>query len=152
MESILALTGMGVTPYSSRGLKQSLQPISGSVQTRRTVNGTLHDVSDPIFRKYESTITGEDQEPPAVEGIWPGMQLVVDCIVEIAVLGVFEDVTDGTSEEDVVFDKPHVPGSVRNDGTFTYYRPRLTMLITGFEVERDEWDATVGWAMQLEEV
>jgi hypothetical protein len=152
MESILALTGMGVTPYSSRGLQQSLKPIAASVQTRRTVNGALHDVSDPIFRKYESTITGEDQDPPAVEGVWPGMQLVVDCIVEIAVLGVFEDITDGSTGDDVEFDKPHVPDSVRNDGTFTYYRPRLTMLITGFEVERDEWGAVVSWAMELEEV
>ena len=61
-------------PYSARGLTQTLEPIEASVQLRRTVNGALADLSYEPFRKYKSTISCQDQEPPAVDGrvAWAG--------------------------------------------------------------------------------
>lgn len=139
----LRLTGMGIPPYSARGLTQSLTPIQGAGQMRRTVNGNLRDIADPLFRKYQSGISGADQEPPAIEGIWPGMVLTVDCVTELAFEG--EPSTGG-------FVRPAVPDSVREANGFTFYRPRLTMLVTGFNVSRDEWEATISWSLALEEV
>lgn len=140
-ETELVLTGMGVTPYSARGLTQTLAHIGSSALQRRTVNGTLVDISTTIFQKYESTITGDDQDSPAINGIWPGQQLTVDCIVELAYP------TSGGSA-----DRPVVSGSSRVSGDYTFYRPQLTMLVTQYSVEIDEWGAAVGWSMGLEEV
>ncbi len=139
--TILALTGMGITPYSARGLTQSLEPIEAIKTARRTINGALKDLSQPQFQKYKSTINGTDQDPPAVDGIWPGMVLTVDCIAELAA---------PTNSAGPI--RPIVPGSQRDADGFTFYRPRLSMMIVGFTVTKDEWGATVSWQLQLEEV
>ena len=39
----------------------------------------------------------------------------------------------------------------RTDAGFIFYRPRLSMRVVSFEVERDEWGAAVAWSMALEE-
>lgn len=139
--TILVLEGMGVPPYSARGLTQTLEPIAAAPDLRRTVNGTLINLSAAEFRKYRSSIRGNDQDPPAVEAVWPGKVLTVDCIVELA----YESMTDGPA-------RSVVSGSSRSADGFTFYRPQLTMMVVGFSVERDEWGAAVGWALELEEV
>ena len=40
----------------------------------------------------------------------------------------------------------------RSEGAFTFYRPQLQMLVTGFSASRDEYGASVQWQMDLEEV
>lgn len=145
MNTILVLTGVGIPPYSARGLVQELRPIGASSQLRRTVNGALQDLADPLFQKYESTITGDDQDPPALGQSWPGMLITVDCIQEIAQAGEIE--TDDTEN----FERVPVPGSIRVADGFTFYRPRLGMRIVDFQVETDEWGAKVSWSLQLEE-
>ena len=39
----------------------------------------------------------------------------------------------------------------RTDGGFVFYRPRLTMRVLAFEIDHDEWGATVAWTLTLEE-
>jgi hypothetical protein len=68
----LRLVGMGVPPYSARGLSQSLEPIDAAMHLERTINGELLDLSYEPMQKYKSTISGSDQLPPAVDGVWPG--------------------------------------------------------------------------------
>lgn len=148
--SILRLVGMGIPPYSARGIAESLEPISESEQLRRTINGSLKDLSDPTHRKYGLSLSATDVDPPAVEGVWPGLQVVVDVVTEMALLGEFEVDSEGGSEP--AFDRPVVPGSARTADGFTFYRPRLTMRIRRFNVNRDEWGAVTSWTMQLEEV
>lgn len=138
-ETVLSISNIGIVPYSARGLTQTLTPIPASVSMERTVNGNLIDISAPQFQKYRTTISGNDQLPPALDGVWPGKTIVVDCITEIA----YESTAPARTE---------VPGSIRSDGGFTIYRPRLTMLVTGFDIERDEWGAVVGWQLDAEEV
>jgi hypothetical protein len=136
-------TAPGVPLYSARGLKGKLS-LSGGVggsNLRRTVNGTLLDLNPPQMRKYVLGISGDDQEPPAFDGLWPGMEVLVDSNVELAFL------TAGGSAG-----RTMVPGSERFDGDFTYYCMRLSMLVVEFEVERDEWGAAVSWSLTLEEV
>jgi hypothetical protein len=148
--TILRLVGMGIPPYSARGIQESLSPIGESIQLRRTINGALDDVSDPLFRKYQVSWSATDMDPPAIEGVWSGLQLVVDCITELAVLGTFEADSEGGSEPG--FDRMVVPGSVRHADGFTFYRPRLTMRVTGFSIDRGEWEASVAWQLSAEEV
>ena len=82
--TLLVLSGIGVPDYSARGLTQTLEPIDGSASLRRTINGALKDLSFAQFRKYKSTISCQDQEPPAVDGVWPGHVVTVDCVAELS--------------------------------------------------------------------
>ncbi|MDK1386384.1 hypothetical protein QN224_13290 [Sinorhizobium sp. 8-89] len=140
-ETVLVLTGIGVAPYSARGLEQTLQPINGAGQLRRTINGELVDLSEPQLRKFTSTISGSDQLSPALNGIWPGKTVTVDCIAELCYP------TSGGSA-----DRPVVSGSSRVEGAMTYYRPQLAMMVTDWQVREDEYGRQVSWTLQLEEV
>ncbi|TBA16106.1 hypothetical protein [Rhizobium ruizarguesonis] len=140
-ETVLVLTGIGVAPYSARGLEQDLQPIDGAGQLRRTVNGTLVDLSETQLRKFTSTISGTDQLSPAVNGVWPGRTVTVDCIAELCYP------TSGGSP-----DRSVVSGSSRIEGAMTYYRPQLAMMVKDWQLRRDEYGAQVSWTLELEEV
>lgn len=135
------VSGFDASEYAVRGLTQTLEPIDAIKQVRRTVNGTLEDVSASQFQKYKSTITVPDQLPPAFDGVWPGQQIVVDCVSELSYL------TSGGSPAKTV-----VAGSSRTEGTFTFYRPQIIFLITNFQAQTDEYGAAVTWTLEMEEV
>jgi hypothetical protein len=139
-DTLLVLSGIGIPDYSARGLSQTLEPIEASASLRRTINGALMDLSFAQFRKYKSTISCQDQEPPAVDGVWSGHVVTVDCVAELSYP------TGGAPT------RPVVGGSSRTDGTFVFYRPQLQMLVTRLSVNRDEYGAAVQWQMDLEEV
>ena len=141
MSDVLTLSGIGVPPYSARGASQTLEPIGSSQQLRRTINGELIDISRAEFRKYRSTISCVDQQPPAIDGVWPGQVLTVGCISELSYL------TAGGAPA-----RPLVSGSSRTEGDYTFYRPSLTMRVVAFSQDTDESGATVSWSLQLEEV
>lgn len=138
-ETLLSLSGIGVPPYSGRGLTQTLEPIDQAANLQRTINGFLLDLSTAQFRKYKSTISGADQRPPSCDGVWPGQEVVVDCIAELAYPYA------ETAQRD------EVSGSSYEEAGFVFYRPQLTMIVTGFQSSQDEWGATVSWSMTLEE-
>jgi hypothetical protein len=138
-ETVLFLSGIGVPPYSARGVTQTLEPIDQAAQLLRTINGGLKDLSAAKFRKYKSTITGNDQTPPSCDGVFPGRVITVDCVAELAF------VAGGTPQRLVV------PGSDYTADGFTFYRPRLRMFVMGFSLSKDEYGAVIGWSMSLEE-
>lgn len=138
--TVLNMVGVGIPPYSARGLTQTLDPIAASVQLRRTVNGALVNVAATQHRKYASTISCTDQQAPALNGIWPGVHVTVDCVAELAY-------PVGGSP-----DRPVVSGSSRTESGFVFYCPQLVMLVTGYSQSRDEYGATTTWQLQLEEV
>jgi hypothetical protein len=140
-ETLLAMTGNGIAPYSARGLEQTLQPIAAAGDLQRTINGDLKDLSEPQLRKYTSTITGSDHLSPAVCGIWPGTLVTVDCVAELA----YPTATGSPG-------RPVVAGSSRVEGAYTYYRPQLTMMVVDWNLREDEWGRQVAWSMELEEV
>ena len=137
----LLIFGMGIAPYSARGLTQTLTPIEAAKNLRRSINGALYDLSFDQFRKYQSKITCEDQATPAIDGIWPGAEVTVYCVAELSRL----TDTEGPA-------RPVVPGSERTDGAFTFYRPILEMRVVAFETGRDEWAADINWTLELEEI
>lgn len=139
--TLLVISGPGIPTYSSRGLSQTLDPIDAAGALARTVNGGLIDLSPTQMRKYRSTITCTDQDAPALDGVWPGMPLTVDCVPELGYL------TAGGSPQRSV-----VPGSSRVAGLWTWFRPRLSMLVVNYTANTDEWGAAVAWSLDLEEI
>lgn len=138
--TLFNLSGDGVPQYSARGLTQTLAPIEGAAQIRRTINGSLVDLSRPEFQKYASTVSCTDQQPPAV--VWPGAFVTVDCACELSYL------TVGGAPQRAI-----VPGSSRNENGFTFYRPRLAMrVISGPTISLDEYGAAVSWTLNFEEI
>lgn len=140
--TVLAMSAVGVPPYSARGLKQTLTAIDQAANMRRTVNGALKDLSFSGFRKYKSTISGTDQQPPNFDGRWPGLTVVIDCIAELSY-----NAANGETPQ-----RTAVAGSSRDEWPFRTYRPQLTMKIMALSVDQDEYDRQIGWSLDLEEV
>lgn len=137
-----------LTPYSARGLTQTLDLISGvggangssSAWLRRDVNGFLRSVADNRFRKYRSVVSCRDGETPCLDGAWIGETVVVSCAVELSFpSGGFPQ-------------RPMVSGSERVQGSFIYYRPELTMIVAGISNSFQEYQAINSWSVTLEEV
>jgi hypothetical protein len=134
----------GVSPWSARGLTGRLSPIAmaaGTDKLARTVNGTLISIAAPQMRKYQLEVHGEDQAPPALDGLWVGMEVEVDCHVELAYL-----TAGGTPG------RTPVTGSSRTEGDYTYYCPAFSMRVVELQIERQEWAAAVSWSLTLEEI
>jgi len=130
-----------LSDYATRGLTQTLEVIEAATSLRRTVNGALVNIAASQFRKYRSVISCADQVPPAFDGLWPGQQLTVKCVAELSYK------TSGGSPSRSV-----VTGSSRTEGSWTYYRPELTMRVVRLTTNVNEWGAVVGWSLELEEV
>ena len=139
-DTLLTITGVGIAPYSARGLRQTLEPIQQAAALRRSVNGALVDLSVPELRKYRSTISCDDFNAPALDGIWPGQLVTVGCVAELSYL------TAGGAPARAV-----VAGSARVMGDYTFYRPELSMRVMNHSVQTDEWGAVVSWTLELEE-
>lgn len=136
--TLLSISGAGLPPYSARGLTQQLSYIQQAIQQRRTINGKMLDLSLPQFRLFATTITGADQRPPFA--YLPGTVVVVDCLSYLPF-----KTAGGTPERDTV------PGSNIVEGAWTYYRPRITMMVQSLSISEEEWAAGVSWSMVLEE-
>ena len=139
--TLLVISGPGMPTYAARGLTQTLDPIDASSAVARTVNGGLINLSPSQMQKYRSTISCTDQETPALDGVWPGQVLTVDCVSELGYL------TAGGSPDRTV-----VTGSSRTRGVWTWYRPQLAMMVISYTTSTDEYGARIGWQLDLEEV
>lgn len=132
-----------LTPYAARAITQTLELLTSAGTgswLRRDVNGVLRDVSDTRFRKYRSVVSCRDGEAPCIDNAWIGLEVQVDCAVEL-------NYPTGASPARSV-----VPGSSRTQGSITYYRPSLTMLISSIKNSGQEWAALYSWEIGLEEV
>lgn len=141
-DTLLTISAFGSLLFQGRGLTQTLEPIKESVQLQRTVNGTLVDISNPIFRKYTSRITCSDVDPPPLDNLWAGMEVTVGCAVVLCY---------ATGNSGSPF-KPEVSGSSYVDGSFTFYRPLLDMRISAINESFDEWKCATSWTIELEEI
>ena len=138
-ETVLVMAGIGVSPYSARGLTQLLEPIPAASNVQRTINGGLLDLSRPQFQKYHTVITGNDQNPPAIDGIWAGLEVLIDCVSELSYP------VGGTPQRPEVYESSYV------EGAFVIYRPQLTMRIVSFTTTKDEYGATTSWSLEAVE-
>jgi hypothetical protein len=139
--TLLVISVIGVPQFSARALTQTLEPIKEAVSVRRTVNGGLINLAAPQFKKYKSVISGADHDTGAFGGVYPGLVVTVDCIQELGFL------TGGAADRTIV------AGSERVSGDYTFYRPRLVMMVTaGPTASWDEWAAVNTWSLELEEL
>lgn len=138
--TLLVIEGVDLPRFSARGLTQTLDHIDQAASIQRSINGEPIDFSAPQFRKYKSTITCTDQQTPLPDDLWPGAYVTVDCVAEL--------------QFDPSFGPEHsvVSGSERVDGGRSFYRPVLDMIVMTFTTTKDEYQATVGWQIDLEEV
>lgn len=139
--TLLKMTVLGLPPYAARGITQTLSWIDGAANLQRTINGELVDFSFDQFRKYQSTLSASDQRPPASDNVWPGAEVIVECIKELAYL-----TAGGTPQ------RPVAEGSSRVEGDYTFYRPVLIMMVKSIEMTADEWAAGEEWSISLEEI
>lgn len=137
--TLLELFGIGVPPYSARGLTETLAPIEQSSHLERAIDGSLLNLSYAPFHKYKLTISCSDQQPPAVDGVWAGTLVTVHPVTELG----FAEYAGPQREA--------VPDSLRYEAGFWFYRPILQMMVTSFSLTKDEYGAVVGWQMELEE-
>lgn len=139
--TLLVISGEGFPPYSTRGLIQTLDLIEQAGDFERDVNGELVDLSPDQMRKFKSTITCTDQQAPALEEVWPGTILTIQCANERSYK------TAGGSPI-----RPVVAGSSRVDGDYTFYRPELIMMVISYTLGHNEYEAEYNWQLVLEEV
>lgn len=136
-----------LTPYSARGLTQTLEPVAGpgaggsalGTWLRESTNGELLDLSYPWFRKLQSVISCSDTNTPCLDEAWMGQLCLVDCACE-------RNYPTGGSPA-----RPEVSGSSRVEGAITFYRPQLTMRITGIKSTFAEYKADYSWQIDLRE-
>lgn len=140
--TLLVLSGRGLAPYSARGLTQTFDPISAATHLERAVNGELVDLSAPQFRKYRSKVSCTDVNTPALGGVWPGTIVDVECAAEMS----FKTDRPGDQEREAVI------GSVRIEGDYTFYRPKMTFVFVGFSTSEQEYHRDVAWSFELEEL
>jgi hypothetical protein len=88
----------------------------------RTVNGTLVDMTLPAFQKYQAQIECLDHEAPTFDDTWRGTEVEVTFI-------------------------PEVGSGNQSDGTLV-----LTMLVDGWETNREENEAETAWTLTLVQV
>jgi hypothetical protein len=141
-DTLITITGFGDFKYQARSATQTLEIIGGATQLERTINGELIDLSAPQFRKYITKIgVSAEINPTPMDGMWPGMEVVVQCAVQLAKVTTSPDTLGRNA----------VSGSIWYANGYTFYRPELTMLIKTLETHFDEWKNVVGWSIELEE-
>lgn len=129
--TILELTGDDLPDnflgeYALRGIVMTLTMVEQAKRQRRTINGTLRDVSKGQFRKFAGTIACTDQESPRLAELPVGSIIGVKCVAE---LGTHGENTDGSPEQ-----------------------MQLTVMVRDWGVTRDEAQVETGWQIVWEEV
>jgi hypothetical protein len=138
----LVISGWGQLIYQARGLTQSLEVIPQAFEQDYDVNANRIDLSNPAFRKYQSTITCSDRRPPPMDALFPGAIVTVHCTTPLCYL----NGNPGSPN------RPEASGSSLSFNGFTFYRPILDMMVGPLSWRLEDWEATVGWQIQLFEV
>ncbi len=165
-ETRLILSQGGFPPFTARGCSQSLYPLESAL-LRRTVNGKLISLGAPGQLKYRSVIRCEDEESPALEGLWPGTFVEVHCIQYLWQKTFSPRLSlSRTPRIDSLkaIDQKKRPYGVKwqnneaileteeQEGPwYLGYQPILTMTVITHESHHQEWGDKNPWSITLEE-
>lgn len=130
--------------YQARQIEQTLEIIAAAQEQERDVNGVLTDLSNPAFRKYQSTITcpGDVRSPP-FDALWPGMIVSMESAVWLA----YPVGNPGSPYQE------EVSGSSMELNGTVYYQPRFPqMMVRSCSWTMRTWAASVPWSFKLEQV
>lgn len=165
-ETNLKLGDLIIPTGAGRGITQALSLVDNG-QLRRTVNGELIDLTRDQNQKYESTISATDQKTPSLAGVWKGVELEVECVVTIRQLvnpaaltaTLIRDYVTGTVFGRDINGVKITPTSVvgllatfPSNVVMVEFFPKLTMLVSSVSINTDEYEASQGWDISLEEV
>lgn len=79
----LVITGASIPEYAGLGLVEDIGVIDQAKQIRRTVNGSLIDLSDSNFRKRTWRISANEAIAfPDFSALWPGAAVTITTISE----------------------------------------------------------------------
>lgn len=120
--TLLSIDNIDLGDYSARGLTMTLTPIASAQGLRRSVNGTLLDLTAPQFQKFAASISCTDQEAPALTNVWQGMPVTVTCI-------------------------PNLGASNQTGGILV-----LNMMVDSWTISADEYAHEGTWTINLLEV
>lgn len=167
-ESVLSISNIGFPPLSLRGCTQELSPIPNG-EMKKTVNGDLVYIKHSEIQKYKTVIRCKDTNCPALGNLGVGSIAVISCIQNI-----WQQCDSAT--EEIELSRTPADNSIvviNNDGTklkyksngrkiqvlnktdgeiFISFRPCLTMLITDFKTETDEWNLSTSWSISAVEM
>lgn len=165
-ETILTLGNIVIPIGAGRQITQTLQPIDNG-DLRRTVNGTLKDLTRLENRKFSGQIRCTDMSTPAIAELWKGQIILVDCIqplnqnispTSLTAILIRDPVAGSIYGYDAAGNK-HQPSLVNGrDVEFLVnvlnirFRPRLNMMVLATSIDVDEYPAEEGWSIDLEEV
>lgn len=165
-ETNLVLGSLIIPVGAGRGVTQTLAPIDNG-DLRRTVNGTLLDMTRTQNRKFTSTIRVSDQSSPTLAGLWKGSDLTVSCVaklrqlvspandvvvlmrtpVEASIIG-----RDINGDKVALADLTDDTATFADDVVMVEFAPILDMKITNISNDADEYAAQESWELSLEEV
>lgn len=158
--------------YSARGCSQTLEPLY-AVESFRTIKGNLISFNQEAQLKYVSVIECKDVHPLALDGIWPGMRLFVECICLLITPQLEQNqkirLKRPPAESSLWAHPPHSTPSLLPQECFDSatqevhlpptlakghisYRPRLHMMVEEFSIKTHEWEGETGWKMKLVEL
>jgi len=145
---------------SSRFIDTSHEPISGSYQAERAIDGTLINLKYDGFDSYAVSISCTDHNAPALTGIFPGSVITVHYPAEFIEPGpsvtLTRDPVPGSivahSADGRILSRPegktlNVPGAA-----YFSYRPILTIMVNGFSNSNKERKADARWSISGEEI
>jgi hypothetical protein len=159
----LAISGV-VIPYgAARGIDVSIAPIDAGGM-RRTINGTLIDLTRSTHRKYRLEIECRDTVAPTLAALWRGQTVSVDApirlrqvvssgsatLIRTPVAGSVRCFTAAGTPVSATVSGTSVSGATGAD--FVEYQPTMDMMVVERSEDFAEWDATTGWSIVLEEV
>jgi hypothetical protein len=157
-------------PQSANNCVQTLSQIPNG-ELRRSINGNPLFLKVTDQRRYRSVILCRDANVPPIDGIHVGARVNVGCIIDL-----WQSILPG--ETSVALSHAAVDGSVNAITLFgtqveflldderrhvilqaplaetvhVHFRPWMLMLVTDFCMETDEWAASGGWKLTLEEI
>lgn len=159
----LAIGGVFIPYGAARGVSVSIAPVEAGGM-RRTINGTLIDLTRSTHRKYRLEIQCQDTIAPTLAALWRGQTVGV-----FAPLRLRQAVSSGSA----TLIRSPVPGTVRcftaagapvastvsgtsvsgaSGAAYVEYQPSMSMMVMERSEDYAEWDATTGWSITLEEV
>lgn len=156
---------------SARGIQTSISQIS-SGELRRTVNGSLVDLTRAALRKYSVSLSADGQAFPDLRGMWKGQKVTIappvwwtahvpegtqtvqlerpaaDGSWTLRDAATGETLALGRASDGMSFSSPYpvTPESVLE------YQPVFTCRVVSVSSSGDEWEASATWSLELEEV
>mgnify|MGYP003641141340 CR=1 FL=1 len=167
LKLILTETGVEIPipSGSDLGISQSLSVLSQAGSGRRSVNGVRISRKNTLFQKYISNISGNDNLPIALAGLWPEDLVTVH---SVAILPQRPSTSTQTTlirppvsdsvyavDENGNLVTVSVSGSVVTHSSSVktiFFRPILNCAIVSLDTDRDDDSANVSWSLNLEEV